>query len=414
MPTVSLAKSAYIRSYSGAPDIHMLNRFFESNPANQTNENGASLLARSGTDILASFNADGILRGAYSEEGLFNGDLFVVIGTSVFRYAIDGTVTHILGSVSAEGYVSFAFQTGYDYERIFMSDGVNLFYYEGAGAAKATLTQSANNAISSSHLISIGGTYFGFSSTISGTPTGSSTDPFIIKIGADNTATLLNLLNAINATGTAGTDYSSNLTTANTLVKAISSDATTITINSIAKDTTGNAIAVTASGSGMSWSSASLEGGGNHILKAVTTPDDKPVSSIASISSYILFSIADSDRFYWINPAEVTVDALNFATAESHPDNINQVVSVGDNVWLIGDSSLEVWAASGDITAPFTPVSGRAYSRGALKGTAVVVKDSVYLVGNDNIVYQIGGGVNRVSHTGIEELVRKCRNEELK
>ena len=413
MAQISLSKSAYARTFAGTPEVYCQNRFFEANPLNQGDSEQRSLLARSGSSTLASFNSDGILRGAYSEDGLFGSDLFVVLGQNIFRYAEDGVITPIQGSLNATGYITFAFQKGYDYERLFLADGNNLFYYEGVGAAKGTLTQSENTDIAEGYLVSIAGIYFLFVTTVTGTPSGSSSDPFEILVGTDNTSSLLNLYNAINATGTAGTDYSSNLTAANTLVKAVSSDATTLVINSIAKDATGNSIAVTSSGSGMSWASATLEGGGTHILSTVTVPDDKPVSSITSISSYILFSLADSDRFYWINPAETTVDALNYATAESHPDNINQVVSVGDSVWLIGTSSLEVWTASGDSGAPFTPVSGRAYSRGAINGTAVVVKDSVYLVGNDNIVYQIGGGVNRVSHTGIEEKIRKCLDEGL-
>ena len=50
-------------------------------------------------------------------------------------------------------------------------------------------------------------------------------------------------------------------------------------------------------------------------------------------------------------------DALDFATAESHPDNIQAVIADKGNLYLLGTSSVEVWGNNGDVLFPFQKIN---------------------------------------------------------
>jgi hypothetical protein len=138
------------------------------------------------------------------------------------------------------------------------------------------------------------------------------------------------------------------------------------------------------------------------------------IKSLATVSGYVLASVGFTQKFYWLNPGTVVIDPLNFAEKESNPDNIVDMHTVGDFVLITGEASTENWYATGDFALPFAPVEGRVYRRGAIEGTPVVMKDSVILVGDDCVVYEIGyssgaeaqWGVHRISDHGIEERIR--------
>jgi hypothetical protein len=112
--------------------------------------------------------------------------------------------------------------------------------------------------------------------------------------------------------------------------------------------------------------------------------------------------------FFWINPGETTIDALDFATAERSPDPISGVGVFGDQFWLPGSNTTEVWYFTGNIDQPVLRVQGIVFDRGAWEGTAVQVKDSMIIVDNEGGVFQIQGGAKRISRPDVEELIRKA------
>ena len=168
--------------------------------------------------------------------------------------------------------------------------------------------------------------------------------------------------------------------------------------------------ALTASGSG------TLANGGIHALQGCTMPGGVAAGSVTQVSSYVLVSQPGSQKFYWVNPGETSIDPLNFASKESSPDPISVMRAVGDQVMIMGEKSTENWYATGNLAAPFAPIQGRVYARGVVLGTPVVVDDGIILVGDDGRVYSIGfqsgdatdasWGVTRISNNGIEERVR--------
>lgn len=148
------------------------------------------------------------------------------------------------------------------------------------------------------------------------------------------------------------------------------------------------------------------DGLGVHALTSVPVPDGLPPCGVATLKGHVLIAISYSDRFYWIKPGEVTIDGLDFATAESQPDDTVAVKVVGDTAFFIGEGSTEVWFPTGDLDTPFAPVNGRVFDHGGVSGTAVSIKGTVFLVGVDGIVYAVRGGSERISNHGIEQTIR--------
>jgi hypothetical protein len=146
---------------------------------------------------------------------------------------------------------------------------------------------------------------------------------------------------------------------------------------------------------------------GTAALTAIATPDGIPMISLDVFNGYILCVQNDSDRFYWIQPGAIVIDPLDFATAERFPDKILQVRVVGDEFWLLGERSIEVWRATGDGDAPFQRIEGRAFNFGIFGGTGVRLKDtSVICVGDDGTVYNIAGNPTPISNPSIAERTR--------
>lgn len=402
MVNVPISFTAFERRHAGLPPAVLKNRFFEETP---TQANGSAMLVRPGTEDLGSYG-DGPIRAFYSLPGLFGGALFFVSGDTLYRRETDGSTITCTGIVFGSGNVSMTGVAGAGYERLYLADGTLLQLYQGGTHASGVLTGSGQ--VSEADTIQIGDTYFKWTATV-GTGAGTLVDPWDVLIGADLAESLENMAKAINFTGIQGVTYSSNLGGQNADVTAVSG-ATTLTVTARTDLAAGNAIETTVTSNDtvpvISWGDVTLTGGGTHALSGVTVPDGQPPVAVATLKSYILVAIGRTDRFYWIEPGAVVIDPLNFATAESQPDDVLDVTVVGDTAWFVGEGSSEVWYATGSSTTPFAPVSGRVFDRGAIDGTMVNVKGIVFLVGQDYSVYAISGGAERISNHGAEEVIR--------
>ncbi len=409
MTTVPLGQGAFNRTYAQEPEIELLNRFLEGAETNQIEQ--SILLARPGNTFLVGAG-NGPIRKIAHQPGVFNGDLFFVSDDTLFRY--DGTtVTTILGTVATPGNPSITFVAGPGYEHLFIADGTLLQYYAGTTSATGTLTVSGGNILATDVvLIDLAHYEWTAGSVDAGAPDGSLANPYLVALGASDTDALLNLLNALNLTGVAGTDYST-ATQINVNVEGTSSDATTLVVTARVAGTGGNSLVTTViSGANIAWGGATLSGGGVDSLLGVVTPDDVGMVALTTLASFVLTVVSNSQRFYWIQPGAVVIDALDFAEAESEPDEIIDAVRIGDSVYMTGQSSTEVWYKNTaiDVTASdFVPQSGLAFSQGAIEGSVVPIRTQAYLVAEDGIVYQIVGGPRRVSTNGIEERIRLAR-----
>lgn len=410
MVKVNFNTSDYRRQVADAGSLMLKNRYFEQNPV--LNEDGASLLARPGMRLLTTVGA-GPIRGLASEAGSFDGDLFIASGDTFYRMDSELTKTSIYtGLLNPEkGVVNMAITAviGETPEYCFVTDGGTLYVYIANGFAINSLTGTAAN----NDTVTLGTVYYKFTngSVNAGTPAGTVGNPWLVALGATNLLSFTNLANAINATGVAGTDYSSALT-AHTTVEAMGFTSTLMPVRSRLIGALGNSTVSTETGASLSWASgATLAGGGAATFQQVFLPEDVGCIDVAVINSYVLVLPVQDDgyqgRFYWIEPGEVVINPLNFATAERSPDGVYGIQVFGDQFWLPGESTTEVWYVTGDATNPMVRLKGVVLDRGSWANTSKAVHETMILVDADGGVFTVQGGrPNRVSTPDIEEQIR--------
>lgn len=143
----------------------------------------------------------------------------------------------------------------------------------------------------------------------------------------------------------------------------------------------------------------------------IAMPDLASCSWVGFLSGFFLFGKAGTHQFYFLRPGETTIDALDFFSAATAPDDLKAGVVVGDELWLLGDNTTEVWTFTGNTDVPFQRQIGRAFDVGtAARDTALKVNNGtggvLVFVGHDRKVYKMEGSPIPVSEPGIEEYLR--------
>lgn len=404
---IPLSKSDYSRGVAKEARISTRNRYFEQNPV--LTDNNFAMISRPALRRWI-YVGNGPIRAVYSQPGTFDDDLFVVSDDAWFRVSRTGVVTLLQAGLQPTGSVEMAgtANIGETPEFMFMTDGRNLYVYVENGFAKGTISGSpANNDV-----VRLGSTYYKFTnaSVDAGAPAGTSLNPWLVALGATVAISWANLAAAFSANGTAGVQYSTALVSANSEAIVIAVSATLIVVRAVAVGVLGDGVVTTETGAGIAWTAGTLTGGGSPSVTTVQTPDDIGVISLGYIASYVVVVPAQNEgvngQFYWIQPGETTIDPLDFATAERAPDPIFQVRVFVDQFWLPGANTTEVWYFTGNFDSPVARLQGVTFDRGTWEGTAVQVKESMIIVDADGGVFQIAGGLKRISRPDIEERIR--------
>lgn len=408
MVDIPLSRSDYFRAVAKEARIRTRNRYFEQNPILTTKQ--VALLARPGLHRYISVG-DGPIRAVYSQSGSFSDALFVVSDQSVYRVDTNGTVTYVGEIPSGDPLdpVSMAATSviGTTPAFLFIAGGSSLMCYMENGYALGTVSGTPANG----NTVQVSGIYYQFTSgsVNAGAPAGTLANPWLVALGTSATTAWQNLADAFGNKGVPGTSYSTALT-ANTQIEVQANSAAQVVVRSTLVGALGNATSTTATG--VAWAAATLTGGGAPTYFQVGTPDDVGIISLGYIASYVVCVPAQGQdingRFFWINPGETTIDPLDFATAERAPDPIFGVVVFGDQFWLPGSTTTEVWYFTGNADSPVLRVQGIVFDRGAWAGTAIQVKDSMIIVDNEGAVFQVAGGMKRISRPDIEERIRNA------
>lgn len=360
---------------------------------------------------------DGPIRALHQQPGAFDDDAFAVSYDKLYRLSrIDASINAVIyssvGGAAANSVVNFCTtgDIGTIQPYLFWADGAGLFAYTENGHATNQLSYSGN--VSDGDVVQIDGVYYQYvtGSVDAGTPMGTVGDPWLVAVGAGTSTSIENLFKAITDAGVDGTTYSTALT-AHTTVTTSQWTSTDLYIKAIASGVEGNSLSCTETGSTTSWAASSTSGGGSAGVVQVPLPADYGAIDCAYINGYVIVIPAQSagvnGRFYWIEPGEISIDPLNFATAERSADAVNGVRVFNDQFWLPGQNTNEVWYITGDANAPVLRLQGVVFDRGIHQGTIVQVKDSVCLIDAFGGVFQIQGGEKRISTPDIEERIRK-------
>lgn len=403
------------RGVAGGDELILRNRYFESNP--HLSDDGASLLARPGMKFLLELG-EGPVRGIYAEEGSFDGDLFVAHGLDLTRVNRFKETTLIYSGLFNPDYgvvnMTSTAPIGTVPEYLFFADGRNLFVYIENGYAKGQLTGTPVNT----DVVRIGAMYYRFTSgsVDAGSPAGTVGNPWLVAVGLSSVISFDNLAAAVGLTGDAGVQYSTAITV-NSQAKMVSTATGVAVFRATATGVLGNSVVTTETG-GLTWTNGgTMTGGGSPSASIVEMPEDVGAFDVATINSFVIvLPVQEGEmqgRFYWIEPGETTVDPLNFATAERSPDGVLGVEVLGDQFWLPGPGSTEVWYVSQDPINRMQRLQGVVFDRGTWEGTAVAIHGLLFVVDATGAVFQISGGApKRVSTPDIEEQIRKSIEEQ--
>lgn len=142
-------------------------------------------------------------------------------------------------------------------------------------------------------------------------------------------------------------------------------------------------------------------------LAAITFPDSANVVSVTFMGGRFIFGRGGSNRFYWseLNDGR-TIGGLNYSAAEASPDAVLDTLAVGDNLFLMGEQSLEVHYLTASITLPYAKISQRTRNRGVIAtGCTVEFDNAMHFIGDDGVVYRMAEVPMRISNHGLEERI---------
>jgi hypothetical protein len=156
-----------------------------------------------------------------------------------------------------------------------------------------------------------------------------------------------------------------------------------------------------------------------NVFTQVTDPDLPSPANVSFANGYFVVTKNSSGQFYISGLYDGLVwNALDFASAESSPDNLQIAVPFLGQLALFGSNTLEIWRNTGDSTFPFARISGATPVGTISPYTVISLDTSVYWVGNTNegsgIVYQAQGfSPKRISTEAIERILQAEPNLQL-
>jgi hypothetical protein len=173
-------------------------------------------------------------------------------------------------------------------------------------------------------------------------------------------------------------------------------------------------------GSGpVSWASSDIElvvtrGGAAYSyngtnLAAITFPDSANVTAVTFLVGLFIFARAGSHKYYWSAVLDArTIDALDFASAESSPDRLLDVLALGggDTLALAGKDSIEFHYPTGNAVLPFLKIQQRTAAIGVIAtGCMAEMDNALHYIGQDRSVYRMADVPTVVSNEGIAEQI---------
>jgi len=131
------------------------------------------------------------------------------------------------------------------------------------------------------------------------------------------------------------------------------------------------------------------------------------------LNGFFIFNKPGTGQFYVSGAYDLTIDALDFASAEGVPDRLLRAIRDHNEVWLFGTESVEVFAPSTSADFPFERIAGAIQETGCAAANSVAQMDNtLFWLGSDPrgdaIVWRANGyQPARTSTHALEEEIRK-------
>lgn len=145
------------------------------------------------------------------------------------------------------------------------------------------------------------------------------------------------------------------------------------------------------------------------VFAQITDPDYPGAVTVGYLDGYFVFNEPNSQRVWITSLLDGTsVDPLDFASAEGVPDNIVGLIVDHREVWLFGNTSVEVWYNSGATDFPLQRIQGAFNEIGCAAPYSIAKMDNgLFWLGADargrGIVYRANGYTGqRISTHAVE------------
>lgn len=152
-----------------------------------------------------------------------------------------------------------------------------------------------------------------------------------------------------------------------------------------------------------------------NVFAVVSDADLPSAGTLTFIDSYFVINKNSTGSFYISSPNDGTAwAALDFASAESSPDNISRVLNAVGQLWLFGTKTTEIFTDTGAASFPFQRISGAKLEVGILAPySAIPADNSVIWLGQDSygsgIVYRAQGfSPVRISNDAVEYAIQQA------
>lgn len=132
--------------------------------------------------------------------------------------------------------------------------------------------------------------------------------------------------------------------------------------------------------------------------------------SIAYIRQFWLAVKAGTQQVYYLVPGDTEWNALEFASAEYQPDPIICIGILGDQIFLLGSASTEVWALTGSTAPAIAPYGGLAWDLGCkARDTVCNMRGSslIWVTDKCEVVQSFGSTPQIISDNGLAERIRR-------
>lgn len=138
---------------------------------------------------------------------------------------------------------------------------------------------------------------------------------------------------------------------------------------------------------------------------------DKNASSVVCLDNYGIVTIVQTGEFDYTPVLANTFPGLNFANAETRPDNLVAVARSEREIWMFGTETIEAFATTGDKDLPFGRVYGSYIPKGCAAGKSIAEYNGFFFfVGVDRRIYITGRFQATVaSDDGINNLIKAGR-----
>lgn len=150
----------------------------------------------------------------------------------------------------------------------------------------------------------------------------------------------------------------------------------------------------------------------DNTFEEITSEEFAPSDQVVFADGYFVFHEVDSQRYFSSKLYDgKTFDGLDFASAESSPDDGVGMIFDHGELWLFGTQSGEIWYNDGGEGFPFSR-SSRIERGCAARNSIAKADNSIFWLGDDGVVYRADGySPARISHHGIEYAIGQLRSE---